>query len=289
MFQECFLTYYQARCESLEEYFFNASISFDPDAIHDLRVEIKQLRAFFRLIQWITPEFTAKKNIRNIRKLFKAAGNLRDVHVQQELTRSWTKDMGIFLSAYYNTLKQKEFPAREEFAAFAAQFDLTKELEIHKKRLKRVLKSLSASYTAEKMKVRIELQLQQILEYGDGEKQQEGNLHKLRILAKESRYTLDFARQCFPELGYKEELSQKLRRLHQTLGKWHDGDVANEHLQDFNSQWAASRATSENAVLLHESLSLYEQLSVRIQQKRDTHLRSFEESWQEFLSYMKLH
>ena len=117
MFQQCLLKYYTSRCQNIQGHFFNAANYFDPDGIHDLRVEIKQLRAFFRLIEWIAPKFSAKKNLRNFRKLFKAASDLRDIHVQQELTRKWAKDMEVFLSEYYNSLKQKELPARKKFLA----------------------------------------------------------------------------------------------------------------------------------------------------------------------------
>lgn len=61
------------------------------------------------------------------RKLFKSAADLRDVHVQQDLTRAWACEMHVFFSGYYNTLKQQERPARRKFAAFLRKFDLDRE------------------------------------------------------------------------------------------------------------------------------------------------------------------
>ena len=132
MFQDCFLRYYAARCQTIRESYVQASHDYAPEAIHDVRVEIKQLRAFFRLIEALNPEFPAKKRLKRFRQLFKAAEQLRDAHVQQELTRQWAEEMGIFFNEYDNALKEKELEGRQIFADFIAEFDLEHELSLQK-------------------------------------------------------------------------------------------------------------------------------------------------------------
>ncbi len=285
MFQECFLTYYESRCKNLAEYFLPASNYFDPDGVHDLRVEIKQLRSFFRLIEWIAPTFTVKKNIRNIRKLFKSAADLRDIHVQQILTREWSKELGVFLSEYYNTLKQKEFPARAEFATFAANFDLHDEIAVNQKRILKALEHLSDKDGTAKTRDRIEQLLQQIVEYGNANRLQEEHLHKLSILAKETRYTIQVAQKCFPELGYTEELDQQLRGLHQVLGKWHDTDIALGHIDDFLTEF--QELFTEPKAISSADIKVYETLCKTLQEKKIDLLDMFEERWNEFIRFLK--
>ena len=284
--QRCLLTYYDARCQNIREAFFTSSIYFDPDGIHDLRVEIKQLRALFRVIEWMTPKFRAKKYLRNLRALFKAAGDLRDAHVQQELARTWAKETEVFLNEYYNTLKHKELPARQSFATFTEQFELEKELGVNEKRIKSALKTLSHDDISQKLHKRVTKQLKHILQYGKNGQYSETRLHKLRILTKETRYTLDMTTRCFPELiETADELNHHLRGLHQALGKCHDGDVANAHFDEFQAEFS-KQTLSDSETIVHNDEKDYADLHQKIQREKDSHLATFEERWNAFWAFL---
>ena len=270
MLQDCLAAYYNARCHNLEDAFFKASSYFDPEGLHDLRVEIKQLRALFRLLERIAPKFKGKKNIRHFRALFKAAGDLRDIHVQQELTRKWSQEQGVFMSEYYNELKQKEFPARKKFASFAEEFDLEKEIAVNRKRMANALRDLSQKKLSERLQQRIDAKIHRILELGAQAPDEESQLHKLRIQSKETRYTLDIAKRCLPESEYWNALNDQLRALHQALGKWHDSDVAREHIVEFQQAQQAGSA-------------IYDLLLQKMQTENTIHLKNFHNAWAEFL------
>lgn len=279
MLQDCLLAYYDARCLKLEDAHFNAVACFDPDAIHDLRVEVKQLRAFFRLLECIAPTFKGKKHIRQFRALFKAAGDLRDVHVQQELTRKWSQELDEFLSEYYNSLKQKEFPAREKFADFARKFNLEQEIAVNRKRITRTLKSTSGEDLSESIRQRITAQTHKIQTLGVQASNDESRLHSLRIRSKETRYTLDVTKCCLPESEYWSALNEHLRTLHQTLGKWHDGDIAREHILQFQHEYQAGDASGGSA---QTDSAIYQQLLQKMQEEKAIHLKSFQTAWAEF-------
>ena len=282
MFQTCFLEYYTFRCQNIQENFSLAVNCYDPDGTHDLRVEIKRLRAFFKLIEWITPTFIAKKNIRNIRKLFKSAAELRDIHVQQMLTREWAEDLGVFLSEYYNTLKQKELPAQEQFMTFARRFDLPKEVLKNKKRLLQSLEPLSDEYASSKIQARIDYSLRQIIEY-DGEKgHQEEDLHQIRILTKETRYIAEIAQDCFPELGYDDEFIGQLRGIHQALGNWHDTEIALEHVEDFLDAFPELSSGNSSSPPLTPP-DVYDRLVDKLKEDKESFFTMFEERWHEFV------
>lgn len=285
MFQECFLTYYTTRTRNIDQHFLAARESFDPEAIHDLRVEIKQLRSFFNLLEWIAPEFQAKKQLRSIRKLFKSAAKLRDAHVQQELTRGWSQDIGTFLSEYYNTLKEKEFPARKRFFQYASDFDLQGEIEANARLISDTLNPLSDKDAASKMRKRVESLLQQIIEYGTYDRLKEEYLHKLRILSKETRYTLQVTTQCFPELGYSNKLDKQLRSLHQVLGKWHDTEIAIQHIEEFLEEFQPLLADAPSAMF--PGKGVYEELCKSLGEEKIDLLDLFEKRWDEFMQFLK--
>lgn len=273
-FQQPLFTYYQTLAASIQTHFFRAAAYRDPDALHEMRVGIKQLRAFFRLIECLAPEtFPASKYLRPIRKLFKISGDLRDAQVQQELILAWTKDIGVFLSEYYNDLKCKEMRSGASFTAFAAHFDLHEELQHHGERLIRTLAPLSDEHALSCLQSRLAHQLQELHACKQREPLEEDSLHPLRILAKEARYTLDIAARCFPNLQ-DNALNDMLRGIHQALGKWHDSQIAKEHLDEFHETHAsASSLTDEHA---------YDLLFLKIRNEKETYFREFQAYWAEF-------
>lgn len=280
MAQKCLLLYYTTRCQQIQKHFKLATAYFDVDGIHDLRVEIKRLRSFFQLVEWVTSEFRAKKNLQTFRKLFKSAADLRDIHVQQLLTRTWSQKFGVFLSEYYNSLKSKEFPARDEFAAFAGRFDLQQEIDKNEKRLKQALEPLTDSQISTRIYDRITYLLQHILSYGkDGH--EDKNLHKVRILTKETRYITEIARQCFPKAGYDEQFIQQLKGIHQVLGNWHDIQVAYSHLEDFEAEYGAPADEPP-----FTTQDIYDRLHAMLNEQQQALRKKFDGRWEEFRAYL---
>lgn len=281
MLQDCLLAYYSARCDSLEDAFFKAVAYFDPEGVHDLRVEVKQLRAFFRLLENIAPKFKGKKHIQHFRALFKAAGDLRDIHVQQELSRKWSQELGEFMNEYYNSLKQKEFPARETFADFARDFELENEIAVNRKRITHALKPLSEEELSDRIRQRITAQTNKVLELGAQASYEESKLHKLRIHSKETRYTLDIAKRCLHESEFWNALNDRLRALHQALGKWHDGDVAREHILQFQHECRIVEGSKDKG---QTGSTIYQQLLQKMQEEKAIHLKAFKIAWAELLA-----
>jgi CHAD domain-containing protein len=231
MFPDCFYDHYDALHQKIRRHFDLAANYFDIEALHELRVEIKRLRAFFELIEFINPNFRANKNFKNIRKLFKAAGPLRDVHVQQETTRAWSKKLNLNLSEYYNFLKQKEMALRPEFSAAAKQFDF-KVFDANADRLRNYLQYLPADFVESKTHSQLDGLLQKARDLKNPPGDAAIDFHQIRITTKAARYTLEVLLGCFQKKEL-EPLNAKLRELHQALGKWRDAEMAIQSLQAF--------------------------------------------------------
>lgn len=276
MYQECLVEFYKSLCEKIENSFLVSVKYYSSEGIHDLRVEVKRLKAFFNLIEGINPNFNSKKNFQKTRKLFKTWGKLRDIHVQQILVKEWTTRLNGEVSEYYNFLKQKELRARNPFLASGKKFNL-KNLRKKEKKIERTLKDIPADYAQLKAEERANSLVAQLIGFGTDQKPNEEELHQIRILLKETRYTLEILQKCFPDLGFGEELIERLKGLHQILGKWHDDEMALQFLETFKSGYKDPQFFSGHS---------YDKFLKNLQEEKMALLAKFENKWDDFMSFL---
>lgn len=276
MYQECLLEFYGSECEKIENNFLISVKHYSSEGIHDLRVEVKRLKAFFNLIEGINPDFKSKKNFRNVRKLFKTWGSVRDLQVQQFLIRDWKNKLDGDVSEYYNFLKQQEMNAQKLFFLSGKKFDI-QDLRKKGKKIERALKNIPLDDAQSKALERVDGLRGQLIELGNTPKLKEEKLHQIRILLKEIRYTLEILQKCFPDLGPQDEQIGKLRDLHQILGKWHDDEMALQFLEGFKSDYKGQRFFSARS---------YEEFLKYIQKEKVALLAEFENHWRGFILFL---
>lgn len=278
MYPECLWTYYGNLRRIIEENYILAVQFADVNGVHDMRVGIKRLRAYFNLIEWINPVFQAKQNSKPIRRLFKAAGKVRDIHVQQELLRRWTSELNLEMSEYYNFLKQKEMEERKRFADFAKKkFDIEVFQSIWTL-IQNVLSFISVEYIQYKAEERFNAQLEELIQFKEKTNFLEDDYHAIRILSKETRYTLEVLQTCFPPKNNWAELNDTLRKVHQALGRWHDGDVALLFLDEFLRSYAGNSFFDRGSYARYKS---------NLEDDKVKRLSDFEQSWLDLLTLMK--
>lgn len=276
-FQEHLEQDYVALSQRIQQRGVRAMKYHDPDALHDFRVDIKQLRALFRFIEWLAPEaFPSQIYFRAARQLFKASADLRDLHVQQELCRLQAREIGGFPHEYYNGLKHKEQFARRQFAAFAKFFPFEEDRQAQRRRILRAIDPLAEDAATRKIHARLAQQMLEIINFAPGGEIPAERLHPLRILAKETRYALHIAARCLPAFSDQTALDAALQRLHQALGKWHDGEIAKAHLREFAAECAAPLSPADTAA--------HDKLLVNIRAEQAAHLATFHSEWHAFLA-----
>lgn len=271
MFPDCFYEHHNSLHQKIRRQFDRAANHFDVEAIHELRVEIKRLRAFLDLIEFVNPNFQAQKNYKKIRKLFRAAGPVRDVHVQQELARTWSKKLTLDLSEYYNFLKQKEMALRPEFAAAGAKF-IFNIFEDNEVLLRAYLQYLPADFVEGKTQRQLDGLLQKLFELKKLDDSSQQNFHQIRIGLKAARYTLEVLQICFQKENLNA-LNNQLRLMHQALGKWHDEEVGLQSLDAFLQGQSGAQFFS------NESYQLFTQ---NLRDDKSRLLDEFENRWKEF-------
>jgi len=232
-----FNTYYAARVSDITEHFITASEDGNENAVHEMRVGIKKLRAFSELVKELDPKYALKKAFAPIIKLFKSAAGIRDAQVIQALVREHISEtcLNVNISEYFNLLKQKEMTAKKDFFRFCKKSDpaviFNKNRNLINKRLSSIgetkIEESSLKYLKNLLDILHELKMRSTLE--------EQDFHDIRILCKKARYTLEILSVCYSQEDF-DALNNSLRSVHQALGQWHDTDVAisfmNETLSD---------------------------------------------------------
>jgi CHAD domain-containing protein len=277
MYPECLWTYYGNLQRIIEENYNLAARFADVEGVHDMRVGIKRLRAYFNLIEWINPVFQAKQNLKPIRRLFKAAGRVRDIHVQQELMRRWATELDLEMSEYYNFLKQKETKERKRFTDFTKKKFDPKIFRSNWALIQNVLSFISTEYIQYKSEERFNAQIDELIKYKEKENLVEDDYHSIRILSKETRYTLEVLQTCFPPKNIWEKLNETLRKVHQALGSWHDLDVSLMFLDGFLLSYAGRSFFDRDSYVKFKNGLVDGKLK---------QLEEFERSWLDLLSVM---
>jgi len=279
MIPESFKRYYDSRVEGIKKDFINAFRYHTIDGIHDFRVDIKRLRAFFDLIGWIDPFFDSRRNFREIRRIFKSAGKVRDVHVQQELVRNNYTKASLNLNEYVNYLKQKEMAARAVFRSFAVKFDFNR-FGAAWILIEGSLGNIDIDYIKYKTEQRLHNCIKELVDFKDKTALSGDDHHKIRILAKEARYTLEILESSFPVKEFVETLDDDLRDLHRALGKWHDCQVGLIYLERFIEKDAHHPLMDSNS---------YKEYSNLLKSQAAANLDGFEKKWSEFRKLLRLH
>jgi len=278
MYPESLWTHY-GNLQRIVEENYNLAVRFaDVEGVHDMRVGIKRLRAYFNLIEWINPVFQAKQNLKPIRRLFKAAGKIRNIHVQQELMMRWATELNLEMSEYYNFLKQKETQERKRFTDFAKKkFDL-KVFQSNWTLIQNVLSFISTEYIQYKSEERFNAQIEELIKFMEKENFVEDDYHAIRILSKETRYTLEVLQACFPPKNIWTQLNETLRKVHQALGRWHDDDESLLVLDGFLLSYAGKSFFDRNS---------YVKFKKSLADDKLKQMAEFEQRWLDFLTVMK--
>ena len=273
MLPDGFREYYQQRSKNIRENYRTAIHYFSEDGIHDLRVEIKRLRAFYKLVNWINQNFKAKKRLKPIRQLFKAVGEIRDMHVLQNIVRDKSGQEKLSIHEFYNLLKHRELQARDDFYKGYKNFDLNI-LDQNLSLIETALCIIDYEYISHKMHQRLDKMIRELIDFKNHPELEEADLHKIRILCKESRYVLEIIRTTEEEDEKFKILNNKMRAVHQALGKWHDYDVCLLTLK---------QAMDDETFQISDSAS-YQKFAAILESEKAEYISQFEKRWQDFMS-----
>jgi len=216
-------------------------------AIHEMRVALKRLRTFFNLVESIDPGFVAEESFAPARKLFRAAGKLRNLHVIEAKVREASTAASLELSEYYNWLKEHERREGKKFGRARRGF----RKDFFGSAWKAMAPYLEGPAAA-RVKRSSEERLLVLLREIKGERSMPPGvrrLHFLRTRTKEARYTLEILQECGLTGDDQARLNERLKDVHQSLGRWHDEEIVLGSLREFRRRRAPGPLVSFKSYL----------------------------------------
>lgn len=186
---------------------------------HDIRIEVKKIKALFELIRYHDRDFKLKKNLEPFRQLFERAGRIREIQIEKKLLKKYLRQssspyLAVLLSAQNDYDKSfNKIPVTQVVSNILAA----------RNRVKRHIDELSVQ-AMEKYLVKMERKVMKKL---SGELH--GRVvHQLRKKLKTLHYNIDQVQPNREMMG-----GQHWIKFLDALGKWHDCEVAIRHLKKF--------------------------------------------------------
>ncbi|MCE9539804.1 MAG: CHAD domain-containing protein [Bacteroidetes bacterium] len=193
---------------------------FTLEDFHKLRTEIKKLKALYKLVHFCSKKMEWKKEFKPFRSIFKQAGKVRELHVEEASLKKYVLYKG--LKKHLQNLKKARLEEKRIFF-----------LLINANLRNRLKKSNNKVFTLIKIIDKNDPQLylnkkrKEIKNLILGKQLKIERAHELRKLIKEFHYTiknLNFSKQI--------KLVEETEPLQNLLGKWHDCEVIKQHLNE---------------------------------------------------------
>lgn len=267
--QDSMISYYKSQIRIIKNNYGLAVKQSAPDGFHDMRVSIKRIRALFKLAESINTNFNAGKRSLVFRRLFKSAGKVRDIQVQQDLVKSFEKRLSKEFSSYDKYLRQREIRALKAFWRFSDGFNIST-IDNNKRELSKTLKEVPDVDAEFRAKRRLDVLKFNLLSYFNNPALSEELLHEIRIILKEARYTLGIFLGNKADSNNSRELDEKLRAAHQSLGKWHDDDVGMASIKKYIAFSDQDTSFDRN---------LYDDLFKKMKEEKEYYLEQFYQRW----------
>ncbi len=200
---------------------------YQPEVVHSFRTTTRRLEV---LLEQLNPahDRNQKKLLKNLRRIRKRAGRIRDIDVQLAALRS----LKVPLEPRRKTqLAQRLLDLRRKQEKKLGK-DLNKrDFAVIAKRLKKLSRSLSIDSAIDPLQVA----RQTLAAASKGEARiDEDRLHTYRLAVKRARYAAEFA----PKSAESMEFIAQLKTLQDALGHWHDWftltQTASQHLGDIH-------------------------------------------------------
>jgi CHAD domain-containing protein len=231
---ESLLEYYLHQHRNIENYLELCMIHAEAELVHELRLSIKKLRAFYKLAAGLSPADKVDHfNIKNrVRRLFRISGQLRDTQVQIHLLVTLQQQLGI------------EYP---EFSKWMLKRENKRVMRFGRKPVQ-LLSSAIPDATLQKTADWITITSEETIFSEAGKvltglcikarklsagTRNERDLHRIRTITKQVKYILNIMHHSYPDFIFNEVSVNSLREIEASVGHWHDNLVRVELLEKF--------------------------------------------------------
>lgn len=229
--------------------------SYTTETFHQLRVEIKKLNALFKLLQYSSAKFDYKKQFKPFKLIFRQAGKVRELQVEESLLKKYIKNS--LIGEYRNNLKkQVSNEQRAYFSLINTKFSARL-----KKTIPKVLPFLK-QLNKKKADQYMEKNNQLIAKFLKKNIYKKKEIHELRTRLKHLNYN-----RKIKDIWKQNKQAKKRTILPELLGKWHDFEITSSHLKKAINNGKINKTEikqlkkikteiiAENALLFHKIIS----------------------------------
>ncbi|MBN1291952.1 MAG: CHAD domain-containing protein [Candidatus Latescibacteria bacterium] len=232
MYQEDMLDYFQSKMKKVKKNYSSALKKNDPDGVHDLRVDLKRLKAYYNLIESINRNFKSKNEFKIFKIIADNTGCLRDTQVQKDLIKKMNESLMPDIHEYLQFLVTIEKHHYELFCKFSQSKPLEK-LKDSTNSITHALKNISPVRAETRAQGRFFNLRNNLILLSSNRRLSENILHKVRKQTKETHYTLEIINHSFHIFPDWKEFTDEISKVHKLLGDWHDLDVGLITLRNF--------------------------------------------------------
>jgi len=248
MYRDYFVFCFRTRLNEIVTTFLDARRTYDPDAVHDLRVALKRARTLFRLVHAINPVFDEQTRFNRFAAIASNTSHLRDFHVQRNLAIRLGKRIPADLAPYIAYLDDGVRAAYGEFTEFAAQFPLDKLSRIQKPFERRIDEIPHELARERSLKLYTNLK-DEFFRLGRAGSRTHSLLHTVRKLSKMLHYLVEIYTPAFsPAQDKGASFIAPYKSCHKVLGYWHDLMVCSRHFEEWADTAETETAGSLKAV-----------------------------------------
>lgn len=219
--EELIKSYFVEHKSVFDEKFKIVLASFDEDAIHKMRTSTKRLRALFQLLQYIsTNKFTAKKQLKRIRTLFKHAGKIREIQIEKLVSSTFADKLDIDIPEYQEYLTQCEHREIARFLKSIPKFSERHKI-VEDDFVIVTINNCSGKNLKDNVKKFLFWKKEQLSNINDKPVSNE-RIHKNRTILKQLYYLYDILSQITEEPRILNMTLERMREIEQKIGNWHD-------------------------------------------------------------------
>ncbi len=200
------------------------------EAIHQLRVATKKIRSVYRLCEVISAgKFRAKKEISELRTLFRAAGVLRELQVHVAVVEDYETLQTAAYPKLSKLLRIEQRVAKPYFEEARHAFRKSS-LEDSGKKIARILKH-SSEESVHSALVQVTLSRLRAMHQAMPAGYDPEEIHKARISLKEAMYLIGLLHDAGYKSDFEEGLLIQAKLAAELAGDWHDREVFYQWLQ----------------------------------------------------------
>ena len=219
--------------EKFEKEFLRAINTEDEEAIHDLRVSIKKIRALFLFLKeaGIADIKSDYPYLRNLKEIFKKAGRLREIHIHKNLYEAYRERAGQDFPELEEHLRAMEEESRKAYHEYMPGIQFRKFYRAANS-LQKEIQGIPPKKLNKKLYAFIRVRVEECHQYMF-EEHYERHLHQIRKYLKHIRFIIG------QQIGdvhkvFEDELSfDDTKKVEDILGEWHDRDEFRRLLEEF--------------------------------------------------------